>query len=267
MLVEFLLACVVLGVVLGIRPWMRSAVMFAGLVAILLLSPRLGSYALAADYNSTPCDRIQPMTWDRPAVDPAKDLAGMIEQSGLDRVSGQHVALKVVSIKDIRQIESPDPDKIICKAIVETDQDNFVYVFWYLQLHSTGQWSIHGFVAGMLEKTLPSDITLDGIGPYTVGAVSSVNNYAVMTFDIPVCGIRDKTWGDTLRQKLLAAIPRDRADLLKVAMDKLGYIEKYPINKFDCSAPDYWMDLDPRYGDQVIAGERSVWEPFNLPRP
>ena len=94
-------------------------------VALALAAPPAGAAVTA----SPPCDVPRATSWRQSAIDPARDLTELIEQSQKEHV---------LAVKDIQrsegygdEVDTSDRPISFCLAIVETDHGNSVYRFWY----------------------------------------------------------------------------------------------------------------------------------------
>ena len=235
--------------------WGRSVV-----TGLLLLLVMCANRPVQAQESSPACDESRQESWSHSAIEPAKDITSLLEKQGWTTLGGEHVMPKVVSIKDIRHFVVPEanPELSTCKAIVETDHGNYLVFFWYTE--SSAGTRLHLQILEPLFDHLPADITLEGLGPYGPGADASVNTYARVVVDMPFCKLRSKRWADTLRAKVLAAIPVDRQDLAAEFNDTMKDEASDP-DPDSCKGPDSRDAL--RYGDGVVAGTRSVWAIFD----
>lgn len=213
-----------------------------------------------AQESSPPCDETRPATWHLPAIEPTKDVASLLETQGWDTVGGKHIIPKVLAVKDVYRFSDPDADPSLstCKAIVETDHGNFIYLFWYVD-SPTGS-HLHGQILDELAQRLPDNINENGIGPYEVGAQAAVNTYARILVDMVSCKLRSKAWADDLRMKVERAIPADRRELA-AEFDATIKEEARDPDPDLCNGPDTRNLL--RYGDGVVTGTRSVWSVFD----
>jgi hypothetical protein len=114
-----------------------------------------------------------------------------------------------------------------------------------------------------LPDKLPDDITLATIGPYMPYAETVANGFARLVPLAPFCKLRDKAWSEALRQQLLAQVRKDRPDLVH-GVESIISNDGYGIShgmgeayKPDCKKPATKVGV--RFGDQVIAGSRSIW--------
>jgi hypothetical protein len=176
-------------------------------------------------------------------------------------VDGKHIIPKVLAVKDIHRFSDPDADPSLstCKAIIETDHGNFIYLFWYAD-GPTGS-HLHGQVLNELAGgRLPPNIDENKAGPYEVGAEAAVNTYARISVDMVFCKLRSKAWADDLRTKVERAIPVDRRELDTEFDDTIKEESRDPDPDV-CNGPDTHNLL--RYGDGIVTGKRSVWSVFD----
>lgn len=238
-----------------------------GLIAALAITSR----ALAD--TSPPCDVARPASWQLPAIDPEKDLIGLVEK-GYDTTSGQHVMPHVLAIKDISASPFEDEHPVgrrICYAIVETGQqyqENAIYKFWYVEI-ATGS-VIHALHYRDLERQLPDDIKIANAAPYLFTADALINKYIILaTGTAPNCKLRGKAWSQALLAKVLEAVRRDRPDRLVVVKRIIAEMDAASRSPYarsgayaaECKDPETKVDIGR--ADGVIAGNPVWGDPYD----
>jgi hypothetical protein len=226
---------------------LRRTILAAGLAAAL------ATPAIAQSRKTfPPCDVPKAMSRTQAVIDPVADLTRIIEKKG------QHI-LAVRDYGKRPSVPSDDPTKPVCYAIVETDKGNSLFAFWYIE--EDGKLYANAFAIDSLPATLPEDISLATVGPYRGDADVIVQTYAMVSVLGPDCLMRDKQWGEALRDRLAAAIPSDRPDL-RASIDKGVTMAGKQLTGFfvrTTCEEEAGNDFEKR-GDEVLAGTRSIWE-------